>query len=534
MLKNKIIEISERDVKRKDINAKRDLDIIYDYYGLGDKTIFSYDDIGKKHGVNTRERVRQIIQRKFLNKITIVDFEDISKIIDTYNTKIAWCSNDFLEMVEGYLGKGEVSNIKSFIRLLNLCNEKFNGNKPLIKMYNHKMMEVSEKEFLTSKDTFIISDSNNAMNIKTEIINISSGLANSGSSGLFHLNDALSKIKDFKTRQFILYFMKNSDTFVVIDDAWFILEGKENIICNTLKKIANVTDTISPEILNEVVFKNVHKRTTEAKLPPIEIIDKYLKISSYVILKDGFYHIQVEPDNLSDLEKMVINLFHNKDKKVEFLTFPEIKKILKNKMSISTLHKIYTSPFVFLERSESEKTGKFYSIAKYSANPSGKNAEFPITSEIEVIPQEKIKNKFVEISNKTYKQKDKNDIHKTALYSRNPNVLSNALARAEHKCENKDCSCKLFIKNNTNYHYTEGHHLIPLCFSHLFHCSLDVEENVISLCSNCHRMLHFGADYAILLEKLYLMRKDALSKVGIVISFEELLKLYDDEKLIKA
>lgn len=65
-----------------------------------------------------------------------------------------------------------------------------------------------------------------------------------------------------------------------------------------------------------------------------------------------------------------------------------------------------------------------------------------------------------------------------------------------------------------------------MAFSEEFDVSLDVEENIVSLCSNCHNQIHYGKDADVLLRKLYEERKDALASVGIKITLERLLEMY--------
>jgi 5-methylcytosine-specific restriction protein A len=45
-----------------------------------------------------------------------------------------------------------------------------------------------------------------------------------------------------------------------------------------------------------------------------------------------------------------------------------------------------------------------------------------------------------------------------------------------------------------------------------FDTSLDVEENIISLCCNCHKQIHLGQGYEDMLEKIYNERKELLKK----------------------
>lgn len=112
------------------------------------------------------------------------------------------------------------------------------------------------------------------------------------------------------------------------------------------------------------------------------------------------------------------------------------------------------------------------------------------------------------------------------VYERNRQTALNALSRAQYKCE-LGIDHPLFIRKNSDQYYTEPHHLVPLRYSDRFSVSLDVEENIVSLCSNCHNQLHYGRDIRPLLESLYQQRKDLLKSVGIEITLEELFEMYD-------
>ena len=111
------------------------------------------------------------------------------------------------------------------------------------------------------------------------------------------------------------------------------------------------------------------------------------------------------------------------------------------------------------------------------------------------------------------------------VYCRNRQTAINALAHAGYKCEIDD-SHPTFIRRNSDKPYTEPHHLIPMAYSDEYDVSLDVEENIVSLCSNCHNQIHYGKGAEKLLEKLYNERKEALKKVEIEITLEKLLSYY--------
>lgn len=111
------------------------------------------------------------------------------------------------------------------------------------------------------------------------------------------------------------------------------------------------------------------------------------------------------------------------------------------------------------------------------------------------------------------------------IYVRDPKVAANALCNAEYKCEVCETH-ETFIRKSTGLPYTEPHHLVPMKAQRQFNVSLDVENNVVSLCSHCHNLLHYGVAFDPILTLLFDKRKTILSQAGIMISYDELREYY--------
>lgn len=101
-----------------------------------------------------------------------------------------------------------------------------------------------------------------------------------------------------------------------------------------------------------------------------------------------------------------------------------------------------------------------------------------------------------------------------------PLRAANALKHAGFKCEfdNED---RTFLRKNGKP-CTEPHHLILISKYRDFECSVDIMEIIVSLCSHCHNLLHYGRfeDKEPILEKLYEERKEVLSKYRIELTLE--------------
>ena len=113
-------------------------------------------------------------------------------------------------------------------------------------------------------------------------------------------------------------------------------------------------------------------------------------------------------------------------------------------------------------------------------------------------------------------------------WPRNANVAANSIIHSNYRCsfDNNHLS---FTSKKTHKPYMEPHHLIPLSEQSRFSVSLDIEANIVSLCSNCHNCVHYGIDEErlLILKHLYKCRKDRLAKCGINITLSELLNIYN-------
>lgn len=113
-------------------------------------------------------------------------------------------------------------------------------------------------------------------------------------------------------------------------------------------------------------------------------------------------------------------------------------------------------------------------------------------------------------------------------YLRDPAVAQRALARARHRCE-VDTAHPSFFRRNSSHLYMEPHHLIPMSMTDYFGVSLDREQNIFSLCSNCHNQIHYGTkeDVQMLISKLFLSREQEICSIlGRNITLEEIYQIY--------
>lgn len=112
-------------------------------------------------------------------------------------------------------------------------------------------------------------------------------------------------------------------------------------------------------------------------------------------------------------------------------------------------------------------------------------------------------------------------------YNRNVSVSQEAIKKAKFKCE-IDGTHETFISANSGENFVEAHHLIPISYQKIFSNSIDVTANIVSLCPNCHRLIHHAKPTEIRsrLLKLYNDRSSRLETTGNQISFDDLISYY--------
>ena len=112
----------------------------------------------------------------------------------------------------------------------------------------------------------------------------------------------------------------------------------------------------------------------------------------------------------------------------------------------------------------------------------------------------------------------------TLAFARNPDAVKAALQSSGYKCE---------IGNHTSFtdkngqNYVEGHHLIPMSKEAYFDKSLNQAANIVCLCPNCHREIHYGANRQALVKTLLTpQRQTDLRSAGLNVTLKKLQSYY--------
>ena len=126
--------------------------------------------------------------------------------------------------------------------------------------------------------------------------------------------------------------------------------------------------------------------------------------------------------------------------------------------------------------------------------------------------------------NTTIENTLKNNIRKYT--KRNSALIKLALEKYNYTCFCDNNHITFRTKNNIP-NFVEGHHIIPVSLQDSFeNVNLDDEDNIVPLCPNCHRLIHF----AIFDQKEKLLRKflsETKIKEKFNVDFNDLKEIYE-------
>ncbi|WEJ31629.1 DUF3578 domain-containing protein [Devosia sp. SD17-2] len=122
---------------------------------------------------------------------------------------------------------------------------------------------------------------------------------------------------------------------------------------------------------------------------------------------------------------------------------------------------------------------------------------------------------------------EKKQVSASAGWRRNASMAAVAIRNAKFSCEvapeHMTFKCQASGEN-----FVEAHHLIPMHDQANHPHSIDVPENIVALCPNCHRCIHHAshAERWVLAHTLLTQRTGQLKSRGIDVDWDRLKKLY--------
>lgn len=339
---------------------ERDIEIILHFFGFGDEYSPTLESTGEKFEGLTRERVRQIIKKRFRSKqphshewLFLGDL--VSKLVEKrYLNKFL-----FEELIKDY----DKNKIPSKKGLINLLNELQRNNE--IELYDINFDEAGRRE---EEDVFFINRLD-ASRLRSEWIKLRKL---TGRDGLVRYNDAVDflKVDEFDSK--ILYehleLSKDSKVIPHQGDVYFLIEDKDNVIENTLRKIYSTSTLFTAKALARGIGLSFSKRSSDKfDYPSADVLEMYIPHSAYLeyVQDEKKYKLLLPVMKLSKGEELIFNLLKEKNK----MSFPEINTFLQRAgLNENTVLKLIKSPFLIEDTSQGRKNYTYQLLSSFEDN----------------------------------------------------------------------------------------------------------------------------------------------------------------------
>ena len=319
-IENELIGFLKNNLK-ENVTKSRDIDLIAYYYGFGKASYPTYDKTANHFQVGTRERIRQILNAKFRDYVTISDLPSIQRVTDLLQSKRYWLVSDLEKTL---VSNGFVAADYSISGILRLLSDV--GIDCNYELYTSELTKAFQSN-LASSDSMYLMDSGEIKKIKP-LLKKAKGLpGRCGIANLKYLKDALGIYFDL-----VKAIIKSSPTSWCYSDNegfWFLYEDRHNTILTYHKKVFAFFTKVSTARLSQAYRNALSARTHKYPYPPPRLLKRYLETSAYFDY-DGenvSFLGQPQPRKLKEIEIDVVAYLEEKGE----VTSPEFHQFLRGK-----------------------------------------------------------------------------------------------------------------------------------------------------------------------------------------------------------
>lgn len=328
----------------------RNHEVILSYYGFGAADEFwpTYEELGLKHDKLTRERIRQLIDRNYLEQLDGA-LPVASKVADVLAARELWIEREFLDEIEqrGLAGRFEhVIGLLRYLQSQNLATE--------YEVCLPNLNKATRSTYFDHEERVIISKAR--LKVLTKDLQVALKLP--GQVGLGNLRYAKRPraVLDSEAIKTLIRLDGNAWSALDGDQFWYIFEDRgDNSLLNAAEKTFAIVETVPLDALAEMLHHALHRRAAPTEFPSEDLIRTWITQSRHFGVEDGFVTFRGSSTELNDGERTLVEIMRGKGA----LPTPVVTKALVDRgIGPANASKLaFNSPLLFMDRSSGR--GKF-------------------------------------------------------------------------------------------------------------------------------------------------------------------------------
>ncbi|MDF2605146.1 hypothetical protein [Sphingomonas sp.] len=322
----------------------RNQQIILSYYGFGGDDEFwpTYEDLGRKHDQLTRERIRQLIQRNYLDQLD-EPLPVAVKVAEVLAGREFWTEQEFLDEIEHGGLAGRFETVIGLVRYLQ--------SQDLAAGYTvclPTLAEATRSTYFEHEERVIVSKAK----LKSLGKDLQVALKLPGQVGLGNIRYAKRPrgTVDVEALKTLIRMDANAWSGVEGDQFWYAFEERaDNSLVNAAEKAFAIADAIPLDALAEMLHHALYRRTATTEFPGEALIRTWITQSRHFAVEDGLVSFRGTPTELVDGERALVTIMRGKG---PMPTADVTKALVAKGIGSATAAKLaFNSPLLFVDRS---------------------------------------------------------------------------------------------------------------------------------------------------------------------------------------
>lgn len=343
MIEEELIAFLEQNIVDNE-NKLRDVNLIRFFYGFLSSQWPTLEEAAEEYGIGTRERVRQLKQNKFRDRVRLADMPSATALERLISSRPYWSKTDLENSVVDQGLSDAKPNIKGLFNLLDDL-----GIVHGYEIYTPELSVLTRNALGNYYQYFVI---------RKDKINQIIGLYRAakklpgrcGVARLDYLRERPFCDEYYLLLKELVRFSRLSWVKEYGDEFWYLFEGRDNTLINYSEKVFSLLQGCDASRLALTYRNALNGRSYKHPYPPANIVQEYLESSIYFANRGGYLQFIGDTEPVTEIENDVVSFL----KEREYSRYPVIRNYLSDKGygNPHIVKAVTSSPFVYVDRSE--------------------------------------------------------------------------------------------------------------------------------------------------------------------------------------
>lgn len=288
----------------KEIALKqRNIDLTACYYGFRDSKWPTYEEVADAYDIGTRERVRQIINKTFRNHAQAAKFPAVERCATILQQRDYWTAESYLNALADKgveLQGGNVQGLLNLMHDLSLVSD--------YQAYTTDFRDMTRSLLSQGMEIMLMTQQRvHALRKALKLASDRPGLV--GIANLKLLADEETWAKEVYRSICDSVSSSRAWSWPDGDNFWYTFEHRQTTLRTYSEKVFSIITATTAQHLAEVYENALHARTVDIPLPPVHVIETYLRESLLFKREGELIRFTGKHIELSDIEHSVVGFF---------------------------------------------------------------------------------------------------------------------------------------------------------------------------------------------------------------------------------